>query len=395
MLDYEALMAPIDGDAPCGPELRDDPEFRDIEDAPGDFANLKPPELMQVVARCDAFLARTKDHAPAIVALQAAVRIGDWNLANAALALVKGFADEYWDNFHPGPADEMAIARINELSALARPAAMTLPLQRAALAALPAPSTMGFTAAMLAAACSPVAAWSSEDESTLASQVENGQTTATAARTVRPTREGARTLRAVMRTLSADARAADVTADVDVEDIGMAPDALHALALGLRAQVADAHAAFVAMQDALYDINALYDSRAGDSASLGPVLSTLGAIMKEATRFLEAFPDAEASADAADAPAAVEGGVAAATGAGPAPRGFVPSVPRTRGDVIEAIDQIGRYYADHEPASPVPLMLARLRTWVTMDFLELLREIVPSAVDDASTLLAIRGEENY
>jgi len=394
MLDYDALMAPLDDAAPCGPDLRDDPEFRDIEDAPGDFASLKAPELTQVVARCDAFLARTKDHAPAIVALQAAVRIGDWTLARAALALVKGFAEEYWEDFHPGPADEMAIARINELTALARPAAMTLPLQRATLAALPAPSTMGFTAAMLSTACGPVASWSSEDESTLASQVENGQTTATAARAVRPTREGARTLRAVMRTLSAEARAADAEADVDVEDIGMAPDALHALALGLRAQVVEAQAAFSAMQDALYDINAIYDSRAGDSASLGPVLSTLGTIMKDAARFLEVFPDQEAGAESIDAGAPADGGPVA-TGAVPATRGYVPSVPRTRGDVIEAIDQIGRYYAEHEPASPVPLMLNRLRTWVNMDFLELLREIVPGAVDDASTLLAIRSEDNY
>ncbi|MEG3158918.1 type VI secretion system ImpA family N-terminal domain-containing protein [Sphingomonas sp. LB2R24] len=231
MLDYETLIQPFDGDNPCGPDLRGDPEFRDIEDAPGDFANQKPQELIQLIQRCDVFLQRTKDQAPALVALQAAVRVGDFALANAALALVKGYAALFWEAFHPGPADEMVVARINELSALARPAALTLPLQRAAIAKMPSPAQQGFTPAMIAQSCGPTAEWSPEDEAALAAQVESGKISATQARTVRPNRDGGRTLRMILRALSADARAADAEAGVGGDDTGIAPEALQRLAL--------------------------------------------------------------------------------------------------------------------------------------------------------------------
>lgn len=389
MLDLEGLLAPLSDDAPCGPDLRSEPEFRDIEDAPGDFANLKPPELLAVVARCDALLARTKDQAPALVALQAAARVGDLALATRALALVKGFAELYWDNFHPGPAEDMTIARINELSALSRPAALILPLQRLSLAKLPAPSGQGFTATMLGLACAPVKEWSSDDESSLASQVENGQMSATQARTVRPNREGARTIRMIVRVLSPDARAADAEAGAGGDDAGMDPAAATNLALALRGQVEEAAADLRTLSDLLYDINAIYDNRAGDSASLGPVLSTIRAAVEEAERFLTAFPAAiETSADAEEV--GVGEGAATATPGAPAapPRGFVVTTPQSRADVLTALDAIGRFYAEREPTSPVPLMLKRVRAWVDMDFLQLLVDIAPDAVNQAQRLLA-------
>jgi len=396
MLDYDALIAPLSDDAPCGPDLRDDPEFRDIEDAPGDFANLKPPELLAVVQRCDALLQRTKDQAPAIVALQAAVRAGDLALATAALALVKGYSEEYWDDFHPGPADEMAIARINELTALARPAAMTLPVQRLLITKLPAPSMQGFTAAMVALACVPAPEWTSDDESALAKQVENGHVSATQARTVRPNREGARTLRMIMRVLSPAARAADAEADVGSDDTGMDTATLRGVALALREQVEACSTHFQAMSDLLYDINAVYDARVGDSASLGPVTSALKAIVDDCARFLTVFPaeDEGAATGAAGADAGVDAGGDASVGAGGGsdgtarPRGFVVTTPQSRADVIAALDAITRFFHEREPTSPVPLMLKRVRAWVDMDFFQLINEIAPAALEDAQRLLA-------
>jgi type VI secretion system protein ImpA len=388
MLDYESLIRPFDDALPCGPDLRADPEFRDIEDAPGDFANQKPADLAQVIDRCDTFLQRTKDQAPAIVALQAAVRIGDFALANAAIALVKGYAELYWDEFHPGPAEEMAIARVNELSALARPAAMTLPLQRAAIAKMPAPSQQGFTAAMIAQACTPTAEWSSEDEAALAAQVESGQTSATQARTVRPNREGARTLRMIMRVLSPDARAADAEAGVGGDDTGMDGETLRQLALGLRAQVTAAAEQLQTMSDLFYGLNAIYDARAGDSASLGPVLSLLKTIIEDARRFLAAFPAEEAQAASPGAQVEAEAAASGTTGMPVKPKGFVITTPQSRADVLVALDAITRFFVEHEPTSPVPLILRRAKTWVEMDFLQLLNEIAPQGLDEAQKLLA-------
>jgi hypothetical protein len=396
VLDYERLMAPLDAANPCGPDLRDDPEFREIEDAPGGFANQKAPELQAQIARCDAFLLRTKDQAPALVAMQAAVRIGDFALANDALRLVKGFAVAYWDDFHPGPAEEMAIGRINELSALARPAALMLPIGRAAMAALPPPSATSFTAAMVAQACTPTPEWSSDDESALSAQVENGQISATLARAVRPNREGGRQLRAIMRSLSADVRAADEAADIGDDDTGLDEDTRRRLALGLRGQVAEARWALSAMSDLLYEINDIYDSRTGDSPSVGPVLSLIRTIVTDADRFLDIFPAEEAAAAVDEGALAAAGAASVETPAGataaPAPRAFVASVPQTRADVGAALDSIRRFYLEREPGSPVPLILERIRSWVEMDFLELMAEIAPGGMSEARDLLALKEE---
>lgn len=399
MLDYEGLIVPISDDAPCGPDLRGEPEFRDIEDAPGDFANLKPPELLAVVQRCDALLRQTKDQAPAIVAMQAAVRIGDLALVNAGLTLLKGYAEEYWEDFHPGPAEEMVVARINELTALARPAAMTLPLQRMSLAKLLAPSTQGFTAAMVALACAPTPEWSSDDEAALARQVEGGHVSATQARTVRPNREGARTLRMIMRVLSPEARAADAEADIGSEDTGMDPATLRGVALDLRGQVEAAVAQLQAMSDLFYDLNAVYDARAGDSASLGPVLGVLKGAIDDGARFLAVFPAEELAEPGVEANDEGDGGDAAGSdagggGAGAKPRGFVVTTPQSRADVVTALDAISRFFHEKEPTSPVPLMLKRVRAWVDMDFFQLLNEIAPGALEDAQRLLASPKDES-
>ena len=394
LLDYESLIQPFDEAAPCGPDLRADPEFRDIEDAPGDFANQKPPELMQVIQRCDAFLQRTKDQAPAIVALQAAVRIGDFALANAGLALIKGYAEQFWEDFHPGPAEEMAVARVNEMSALARPAAMTLPLQRALIAKMPAPSQQGFTAGMIALALLPTPEWSNDDETALAAQVEKGQISATQARTIRPNREGARTLRVIMRVLSADARAADSEAGVGGDDTGMDGDSLRRLALDLREQIEAAQGQLQQMSDLFYDINAIYDSRAGDSASLGPVLTLLKTIVDDSSRFLALFPAQDQTAGAGGDESASDTSSGDNVGGAPArAKGFVVTTPQSRADVITAMNAIVRFFEENEPTSPVPLMLKRVRAWVEMDFLQLLNEIAPGAVDDAQKLLASAEEE--
>jgi hypothetical protein len=334
--------------------------------------------------------------------MQAAVRVGDLALVNAGLMLLKGYAEEYWEDFHPGPAEEMAIARINELTALARPAAMTLPLQRLLVAKLPVPSTQGFTVGMVALACAPAPEWSSDDEAALAKQVENGHVSATQARTIRPNREGARTLRMIMRVLSPEARAADDQADVGSDDSGMDPAVMRGLALDLRGQVAAVAERMQVMSDLIYDLNAIYDARAGDSASLGPVLSVLKGAIDDCTRFLTVFPaeqpvepgmeaEGEAAGEAGDGAGE---GAGAATGGGGKPRGFVVTTPQSRTDVITALDAISRFFQENEPTSPVPLMLKRVRAWVNMDFFQLLDEIAPSALEDARQLLASRQDES-
>ena len=387
LLDYDRLIAPLPGTS-CGPDLRDEPDFRDIEDAPGGFANLKAPELKKTVKACNDFLERTKDQAPAIVALQAAVRYADFDEAAIALRLIKGYAEEYWDDFHPGPADEMLIGRINELTALTRPAAMILPLQRAALARMPAPSTIEFNAQMIAQACEPTPEWGDEDETAMQARIESGQLTTANARTMRPIREGGRTLRMFTRALSADARAADATAGISGEE-GGDPETQRTLGLTLRNQVAASATSLRLISDLLYEVAEAYQAKGGDSPNFGPVTGQIKAMLVEIDRFLETFPETEdsggGSADEAQGGGG-DGALAAASGGGG--QKFSAGTPRTRDDVLAALDAIGRYYDANEPTSPVPIIIRRVRTWVHKDFMQLINEIAPTGLDEVRKLLA-------
>ena len=393
-LDFDSLQAPIAGDAPCGPDLRAEPDFRDIEDAPGEFASMAAGDLRKTVARCAEFLSRTKDQMPAIVATQAAARAGDFDDANTALRLIKDFAENYWEDFHPGPVEELAIGRVNELSALSRPAALILPLQRTALARMPLPSTAEFTSAMMTMALAPVLEWTSEDDDKLAAKLENGTLTAANGRAMRATHDGGRMLRMVMRTISPAAHAADRAAGAgEADDID--PAQAKTIAINIRGTVEARAAAFKTMSDTLYDIMEVYERHSTESPSFGPVIAQIKTINETCEKFLEAFPDpatlaVEEMVGGGDVVDAGPGGGGPAS-SGPS-RGFSGDTPRNRDEVIVAIEAICRFYAQAEPSSPVPLMLRRVQAWVNKDFMELIREIVPSGADEVSRLLALAEE---
>ena len=396
VVDLDQLLAPISDDAPCGPDLRSDPEFREIEDAPAEFSGMKPPELLKVVRKCADMLARTKDQMPAIVAIQAALRAGDIGTTTALIGFVTRIADDHWDNLHPGPAEEMAIGRVNELSALSRPAAMLLPLQRLAMATMPPPATTEYTATMIAMALEPVKEWSSEDEEKLNGQVQSGAITAAAARSIKPNQEAARQLRGIMIAIAEEERQKDATANTLPS--GFDPSGARPVALALRAGVASRRDELQALSDQIYTLGEVYERKMGDSPSLGPVLAQLRTMIETAARFLGVFPDPAAAAaaaaeggEAAAADAGAEAGAPAA-GAKAAPRAFGFDVPRSRTDVQTGLEAIIRYYAENEPTSPVPLMLQRVRRWVDLDFYALIKEISPDSTSDARRLLAIKED---
>ena len=396
IIDIEPLLAPLDGANPCGPDLRGEPEFRELEEAPGEFAGMKPPELLKLVRRCGDMLGRTRDQMPAIVGIQAAARAGDIATATALFTFLARLADDQWENFHPGPAEEMAIGRVNELSALARPAALLLPLQRLGVARLPAPSTVEFVAAVLEAALEPVREWTGEDDEKLNQKVQSGAITAAAARSAKPNQEAARQLRGIMIAIAEAEYQRDVAADCVAS--GHDAAALRPVAEAIRAGVVERMAELQALSDQIYTLGEVFERKMGDSPSLGPVLNQLKSMIGVAAKFLELFPDPAA------APAAPEGDAAAGEGAAEgapagggvaaakAPRRFSGDTPQTRADVLVAIDAISRYNAEHEPTSPVPLILKRVRGWVEADFYTLLKEISPDGVSDARKLLAIRDD---
>ena len=302
MLDVESLKSPI-GDPAVGPDLRGDVEFSEIEDAPRGFGAINAGDLRKIIGRCAALFARSKDQALAIVALEAAARLGDLAEMRAALALVEHLIADHWDDYHPGPADEMGEARTNELGALKRRAA--LPLSKLALARLPGPGDLGFTVGRIKVATGPVAAWSEEDETRLQDMVEKGNATKFDVDNQRQQRERWRMLRGIARAVAPDARVADSEANVSFEDMADIPDA-ETVARALIAQIAAAAAPLSDFGDALLGIDEALGSRLGSSPGLGTVASEVYAMARACEAFAEAFaePDPDTAGDHATAPAA-------------------------------------------------------------------------------------------
>lgn len=66
---------------------------------------------------------------------------------------------------------------------------------------------------------------------------------------------------------------------------------------------------------------------------------------------------------------------------------------QSRDDVVKALTEIENYYNLAEPGHPVKVALARMRSWVKKDFMEILQDIVPNSVDDAKRVL-METQEN-
>ncbi|MEM1436989.1 MAG: type VI secretion system protein TssA [Pseudomonadota bacterium] len=119
-------------------------------------------------------------------------------------------------------------------------------------------------------------------------------------------------------------------------------------------------------------LKALLDDKVG---AAGPDLSLLAGELKALQGLFADKLDSRGVA--VDAP---EGGVAedgAATIS--APSGEI----RSRDDVIRNLDRICAYFQEHEPSSPVPLLLERAKRLVSMSFVEILEDMTPSGVAEA------------
>ena len=62
---------------------------------------------------------------------------------------------------------------------------------------------------------------------------------------------------------------------------------------------------------------------------------------------------------------------------------------RSRDDVLLLLDRICLYYTNHEPSSPVPLILNRTKRLVTMSFLDILKDLTPGGVQEFGVIAGI------
>lgn len=70
-----------------------------------------------------------------------------------------------------------------------------------------------------------------------------------------------------------------------------------------------------------------------------------------------------------------------------------PGEIRSQQDVLDALDRICLYYKEHNPSSPVPLLLHRAKRLVGKDFREVVEELIPNALGEIDSLSGVDREE--
>ncbi|HEY2733855.1 MAG TPA: type VI secretion system protein TssA, partial [Polyangiales bacterium] len=168
-------------------------------------------------------------------------------------------------------------------------------------------------------------------------------------------------------------------------------DAASMEAVWIGCKLAALEATALAVQNARSNLSALehtFSEQGGASLRLSELALPLDAIHG----LLAPRLSAKRAADAPATPPAANGGgsnghasanqlpLMAADGRGDA------EAIRNRADIGRALDRICAYYEQHEPSSPVPILLRRAKRLSTMQFVDIVRELAPGGMAEIDTL---------
>ena len=348
IIDIDALLQEIDPASPCGPNLEYDPEFLEL-----DLAIIGKPEVQygnnitaavapewKVVKRLALGLTgRSRDLRLAVPLLRSLLALHGVAGFTEGLNFIERLLEERWDTLHPqlDPDDDLdPMLRINSLAMLADAATVLKELKETSLITLPGLGPLSLRVLDIA---------SGELEP------PKGQ-----------------------EKIAASSLAAAL-GDLELEHVKVAADAMRR--------------AF----DSATNIEVILVRHVGSSQALN--LGALTKSLKRGRDFLQehlkirigAEPEAlDVMAVDAGVDAGMDGAEPVRIAAVAVISGEISSPP----DVIRMLDKILKYYQQHEPSSPVPLLLARARRLAPMSFLEVLNDLAP---DGMTQLLVISGPQ--
>jgi type VI secretion system protein ImpA len=337
LIDLHTLLEPVPGAQPTGTNLEYDPAFAELERSvqgkpdqqigqsivPGE-----PPDWKAVEDKAIALSSRTKDLRVASHLLRALLNRGGYEGLSEGLAAVRGLLEQHWALLHPqlDPDDNNdPTIRVNALAVLSDGATLT------ALRSAPLLRSRSFG------------------------------------------KVGLRELAFASGELAPPADAPKwETAAIEAAFQDCPLPELDATSQALRA--CSEH------------VKAIEQVFADQTSSVGPDLSGMVRLLRQAEQFLlprlESRRAAEGGTNGVDGPVSI----AAATSSGGA---SLSGEIRSREDVVRALDKICAYYSRHEPSSPLPLLLQRCKRLATMSFMEIVREMMP---DGLSQVEAIAGK---
>jgi type VI secretion system protein ImpA len=324
--DLAALLEPLPGEQPCGPEIDYDADFIALErlllGTPerqyGDtIIPAEEPDFSQVLQLAGQLLGRSRDLRLAIMMMRGLARTRGAAGALQGLHLVRGLLERHGDLLHPQleiDGERDPLPRANALAVLAASEGLLGDLRELKLPT----RLMGVL--------------------TLA-EIERAATG----------REGGSLSRAQLQQLLQD------------EQInGNA-------ALG---QLAELRAGLMELHSSLRE-----QLGVENAPDLRPVLSLLEACQTSSAN----ATTEECGPDAGEA----EGEPIASGAPG------LPAL-RTRQDAIVLLEAICQFLERHEPANPAPLLIRRARSLIGQDFLSILRELAPDGVAQAEHLAGLR-----
>jgi type VI secretion system protein ImpA len=353
-LDVSALLEPIADDAPSGAAIEYDERYIELErlargvaqeeDAEGKIIReAEPPDWSEVERIAIELAQAAKDLRVAIYLARARLAIDGLPGLKEALELIAGYLSRYWDSFHPqldAADDNDPSIRLNTLISLCDSTTMLRELRAAPLTQSRRFGRLSYRDFAIASGLlsPPPTARSTDEKPPDAARID------------------------------------DAFADTDI---------------GVLTATQEAAAAAL---EALQSIDASLDETLGSGNGLD--FTPLEKLLTEIKGLLDnqVAKRGGGEGDGADG----DGEMAGEGAGGPvsAGRGPITGAVRSREDVLMMIDKICRYYADHEPSSPVPLILNRTKRLVTMSFLDILKELTPGGVQEFGVIAGIKEEES-
>jgi type VI secretion system protein ImpA len=372
-VDLSAFLAPLDGEAVSGIDLRNEAGFHALErlvEPAGKRQRAEGGNPFQprvdwgaVSAEAGTLAGTGRDLRLLAIVARAAFNTDGFEGLAAAVGLLTDTLDGYWDSVHPvlregSDPREAALRRINALKQLENDDnGLFTDLK---MNAILSPRGIGpVSGADLAAAAMTDFEVKNEIPAGLSAKEQADLAAAHTARVNKVT--------AATRALAAEDR----------------PRA-EALLAGIGA-----------VEAALAALSAKLGEKGGFAANMGVAFADL---LKHLGRMRMSIASAmgNAAGAGATAPAAESGGAAAAPAAGAAPVAAQQGLSGTissRADVERALDQIIAFYERTEPSSPIPHFARRLKKMVPMDFMQLMAEVAPSGMKEFRSLAGVGDKD--
>lgn len=330
-MDVDELLTPVSADAPAGENREYDAKYQAIV---ARFETAGPAagaiDWREVIDDILSEARLTRDIVLAAYLARAGARAGDLDVAVAGCRLVAGLLENFWETGFPSLEDDGFAARKGPCESLSRLADFLNPLKRVDLIGN---SRFGrFSAADF----------------------------------VRFAAEG------------------NSAEGID--------DFRDALAATPREEIQQASAGFDAIRDAIERADAvLRDKAEGEPRpDFDPCFETLDAIRESLAPYVGTKSAEQGKERAEDE----VHGKSVADPSQPSARSSSSGKVETRDDVLRTIDALIAYYRRHEPGSPIPVVLLRVRSWVQMDFMAILRDIAPESISEFERVLMAKPDEN-